>query len=249
MPPHPFLIALQFLTRVPVRLNRAPDAGELGRSLLWYPLVGVLLGALLCAAAAAFGFMHVPPSLRAALLLLVWILATGALHLDGLADTADAWVGGHGDRERTLAIMKDPHAGPIAVVVLAIVLLVKFAALEALPPASVWPVLPLPPLLARTSMPLLFATTPYLRAGGLGSALAEHLPRRGAYLVVVVAAIAVACTFAAAGVCAVAAAGALFVSLRGLLMRRLGGFTGDCSGAMIEAIEAGVLVALVLSAT
>jgi adenosylcobinamide-GDP ribazoletransferase len=247
--PHPFLIALQFLTRVPVRLKRAPDGGELGRSLLWYPLVGALLGALLYAAAGGFGFVHVPPSLRAALLLLVWIVATGALHLDGLADTADAWVGGHGDCERTLAIMKDPHAGPIAVVALMIVLLVKFTALEALPPTSAWPALLLPPLLARTSMPLLFATTPYLRAGGLGSALAEHLPRRGAYLIAAVVTIAVVCTFAAAGVCAVVAAGALFFFLRGLLMRRLGGFTGDCSGAMIELIEAGVLVALVLNAT
>jgi adenosylcobinamide-GDP ribazoletransferase len=137
----------------------------------------------------------------------------------------------------------------MAVVALVIVLLAKFAALEALPPTSVWPALLLPPLLARTSMPLLFATTPYLRAGGLGAALTEHLPRRGAYLVVTVAAIAVVCTFAAAGAWAVAAAGALFALLRRLLMQRLGGFTGDCSGAMIELIEAGVLVVLVWSAT
>lgn len=67
--------------------------------------------------------------MRAALLLVFWVLATGALHLDGLADSADAWVGGLGDRERTLAIMKDPCCGPAAVVALVVVLLVKFAAL------------------------------------------------------------------------------------------------------------------------
>jgi adenosylcobinamide-GDP ribazoletransferase len=67
--------------------------------------------------------------LHAALLLTVWVLLSGGLHLDGLADSADAWLGGFGDRERTLTIMKDPRSGPIAVVVLVLVLLLKFCAL------------------------------------------------------------------------------------------------------------------------
>ena len=66
------------------------------------------------------------------MLLAVWVLLTGALHLDGVADCADAWVGGFGDREKTFQILKDPRSGPIAVVVLVLVLLVKWAALEVL---------------------------------------------------------------------------------------------------------------------
>ena len=76
--------------------------------------------------------MGAPLLLHAALLLTAWVLLSGGLHLDGLADSADAWLGGFGDRERTLTIMKDPRSGPIAVVTLGLVLLLKFTALVAL---------------------------------------------------------------------------------------------------------------------
>ena len=69
------------------------------------------------------------PLLQAALLLALWVALTGALHLDGLADSADAWLGGFGDPARTLEIMKDPRSGPVAVVVLVLLLLLKFSAL------------------------------------------------------------------------------------------------------------------------
>mgnify|MGYP002870254812 FL=1 len=119
----PFLIALQFLTCLPVRLRSMPEPQQIGRSLLYYPLVGLLLGALLCLFGIALGNAAAP--LNAALLLAAWVWLTGALHLDGLADSADAWVGGFGDRERTLAIMKDPRSGPVAVAVLVLLLLVS----------------------------------------------------------------------------------------------------------------------------
>ena len=100
MLPKPALIALQFLTRLPVRLPGMPEPEQIGRSLLWYPLVGVLLGGLLLALHGLLG--DTPALLQAAILLAVWVGLSGGLHLDGLADTADAWIGGHGDRQRTL---------------------------------------------------------------------------------------------------------------------------------------------------
>ena len=121
------LIALQFLTRLPVSLPCMPTPEQVGRSLLWYPLVGLLLGLLLWGAHLLLG--QTPALLQAAIILALWVGLSGGLHLDGLADTADAWVGGFGDRERTLTIMKDPRSGPIAVVVLVLLLLLKFAAL------------------------------------------------------------------------------------------------------------------------
>ena len=102
----PFWIALQFLSSLPVRLPGMPRPEELGRSLLFYPLVGLLFGVLLWVLNAMLG--GVPLLLHAALLLTAWVLLSGGLHLDGLADSADAWLGGFGDRERTLSIMKDP---------------------------------------------------------------------------------------------------------------------------------------------
>ena len=126
----PLLIALQFLTSLPIRLPAMPEPGQQGRSLLYYPVVGLLLGALLCL--AAFVLDGAPPLLQAALLLTLWVALTGALHLDGLAYSADAWLGGFGDRERTLQIMKDPRSGPVAMEVLVLLLLLKFSALLAL---------------------------------------------------------------------------------------------------------------------
>ncbi len=237
--PRGLLVALQFLTRLPLRVEPAPSATELGQSLLWYPLVGALLGLLLVVAVIP----ALPLPLHAALLLGLWVIASGALHLDGLADCADAWIGGHGDRERTLAIMKDTHAGSMAVVAIVVVLLSKFAALLALLEQGAGWTLWLAPLLARAAMPALFASTPYVRSQGLGSALAEQLPRNMAWIVV---SLALASTAAAGidGVFAALCAVAAFALLRRAFMRRLGGFTGDCAGAAVELTELTVLVAL-----
>jgi adenosylcobinamide-GDP ribazoletransferase len=141
----PLLIALQFLTSLPIRLPAMPEPEQQGRSLLYYPVVGLLLGALLCL--AVFVLDGAAPLLQAALLLTLWVALTGALHLDGLADSADAWLGGFGDRERTLQIMKDPRSGPVAVVVLVLLLLLKFSALLALLQAQQYSALLLAPVL------------------------------------------------------------------------------------------------------
>ncbi|MBM7060725.1 adenosylcobinamide-GDP ribazoletransferase [Pseudomonas sp. UL073] len=239
----PALIAVQFLSRLPVRLSGMPTPAQMGRSLCWYPAVGLLLGGLLVGFAL---LLHgAPPLLQAALLLAGWVLFSGALHLDGLADTADAWVGGFGDRERTLTIMKDPRSGPIAVVVLVMLLLLKFAALVTLLPRGDWSALLLAPWVARCLLPLLFLSTPYVRAGGLGQALAEHLPRR-ALRWVLVAQVAAMLLLGWSGVLALCTALLLFALWRAALLRRLGGTTGDTAGALVELSECAVLLVLAL---
>lgn len=152
------LIALQFLTRLPVSLPGMPPPEQVGRSLLWYPLVGLLLGLLLWGAHLLLG--QTPALLQAAIILALWVGLSGGLHLDGLADTADAWVGGFGDRERTLTIMKDPRSGPIAVVVLVLLLLLKFAGLFTLLQAGQGIYLLLLPWLGRSLLPLLLEPRP-----------------------------------------------------------------------------------------
>ena len=238
----PLGIALQFLTRLPVQLSRPPEPLELGQSLLWYPVVGLLLGLLLCGLDAGLSG-SVPSPLRAGLLLAVWVWLTGALHLDGLADSADAWIGGRGERERMLTIMKDPHAGPGATSAIVTVLLLKFAAIEAIPSTRGIDLL-LPPFLARAAMPALFACTPYIRIDGIASAHAAHLPRRAATAAVLASLGFALVTFGVLGATAIAAATLCFVALRAWLVRRLGGTTGDTAGAMIELIEASVLIAI-----
>jgi len=240
----PFWIALQFLSSLPIRLPGMPEPQELGRSLLFYPLVGLLFGGILW----AFNWLLLgtPLLLHAALLLTVWVLLSGALHLDGLADSADAWLGGFGDRERTLTIMKDPRSGPIAVVTLVLVLLLKFAALLALIEQQHAVVLIIVPLIGRSAMLGLFLTTPYVRAGGLGQALADHLPRLAGKQVLAVSALTCVLIAGLSGVLAVVLAALMFVWLRQVMLRRLGGTTGDTAGALLELLEMVLLVSLAL---
>jgi adenosylcobinamide-GDP ribazoletransferase len=246
------MVALQFLTRVPLRIEPPPDAREIGLSLACYPLVGLALGATLWGVALAVS--RLPAFLGAAIVLVVWVLVTGALHIDGLADVADAWVGGHGDRERTLSIMKDPRSGPVAVAAVNCLLLLKFAALAALAATSFhtapWrdPRLAagciLPPLLARAAIPLLFAHTPYVRAHGIAQDLTAHQSRGAAIVVTASTALCALAAWRILAAVALCAAAIAYGIVRGGLVRRLGGFTGDGAGALIEVIEAACLVAI-----
>jgi len=239
------LLALQFLTRLPVPAMAKVEERDAGRSFLWYPLVGLLIGLVL----AMLGWMlaSVPQILRAALVLAAWVAITGALHLDGLGDSADAWMGGLGSSERTLAIMKDPYSGPGAVVMLVLILLIKFAALETILATGGGSLLLLAPVLGRVALPLLFLTTPYVRPGGLGSVLAQHLPRRAGMVVVLASALCVLVTMGQIGVVAVVVAAGMFVLLRSIMLRRIHGTTGDTAGAMVELIEVAVLVAVAIA--
>lgn len=239
----PFLVALQFLTRFPIRFHTLPDAAIIGRSLPFYPLVGLLIGASL--AALAFLLADAPSPLHAAIVLAVWVGFTGALHLDGLADTADAWVGGNGDRERTLAIMKDPHIGSSAVTTVVLLLLLKFAALASLAPTA-WTSILLIPSLARTGPPLLFATTPYVRPGGLGAALSTHHSKSMGLLAVALAWCAAFVISRPQAVWLFTVFVGTFLLARYAMLQRLGGTTGDTAGALIEISEAAMLVTAAL---
>lgn len=240
----PLWIALQFLSSLPIRLPGMPEPQQLGRSLLFYPLVGLLFGVILWAFNLVLA--GAPLLLHAALLLTVWVLLSGALHLDGLADSADAWLGGFGDRERTLTIMKDPRSGPIAVVTLVLVLLLKFCALLALVEQGHAVMLIIVPLLGRAALLGLFLTTPYVRAGGLGQALADHLPRRAGWWVLGASALACLLIAGVKAIVALVVAFVGFVWLRQVMIRRLGGTTGDTAGALLELLEMAVLVGVVL---
>ncbi|MBE0510860.1 MAG: adenosylcobinamide-GDP ribazoletransferase [Chromatiales bacterium] len=241
-----FWLAWQFLSQLPAPRQAEPTAQQIAASLLWYAPIGLLLGGLLFAAAWLLGDQ--PSLLAAALVLLGWIALTGILHLDGLADCADAWVGGHGDKARSLAIMKDPACGPAGVVALVLLLLLKFAALVALlEQGLLWPLLCIP-MLSRALLPLLFLSTPYVRAGGLGATMAEQLPRRASWLVLAGILLLVLVTpllwpswMPLLWLLALVAV-LVFALVRRASMRRLDGFTGDVAGALVVITEVVLLL-------
>ncbi len=234
-----FALALQFLTRVPVTVAFTATDKQLGQSVLYFPLVGLMMGAVLTA--IAVGMNTLPVTLQAAILLSVWVIITGGLHLDGLADSADAWVGAPGDRQKTLAIMKDPAAGPVAVIILILVLLLKWnALLQILSTHNFQPLL-ISPLLGRTALLLLMLSTPYVRKKGLGEKMKHYVPTMPAQIVV---AAVLSGTFFIAGLLPLALMGGVLICLRYAAIQRVGGMTGDLYGAAVELVELSVLLGL-----
>lgn len=239
------LVAVQFLTRLPLPWLAVPDAALRGRSVPYYPVVGLGIGVLLVLLAMLLATANT--LLAAALVLLVWVLITGGLHLDGLADSADAWVGGHGDRERTLVILKDPASGPAGVTALVLLLLVKFTALVALLEAQAPTILWVAPVLGRAALVFLLFSMPYVRPGGIGAAQAAHLPRTAAVVMLVAVALAPPLLLGTRGLWLLVAVVLLLLVLRRLMRQRLGGATGDTLGASCELVEAAALVVMALT--
>jgi adenosylcobinamide-GDP ribazoletransferase len=230
------ILALQFLTRLPTPTLKDYKPEELGRAAIWFPLVGLLLGGLI--SAAVWLGCRVDPWLGALLGLLAWVGLTGALHLDGLADLADALGAAHRDRERLLAVLADPHLGVFGVTALLLQLVSKLVLLMLLAQAGLfWPLI-LIPAWARLG-PLLWARLPPLKPG-LGERFAWNIGLKSVGLWMVL--------LAAASVAAPAllVAPLLILAWRAYLLARLGGMTGDALGAGVEWLETGLLLALVL---
>lgn len=245
------LVAIQFLTRLPLPKSILHESDYqpvlLGRSVLFYPLVGLLIGSILYL--SIYCLKYLSPELSslviAAIVLCLWVLITGALHLDGLSDSADAWVGGYGDRDKTLAIMKDPYTGPAGVSMIVLVLLLKFSLLSVVVNHE-WTAVVLSPVLARAMIILLFLTIPYVRQDGIGSQPAASIPAKPAWLVLL-------CIFALCGylyqiqaIWLIASLLIVFFLLCYIMMQRIGGTTGDTAGATIEFSEVIVLLVFIL---
>ena len=234
------LPAIQFLTRVPLG-RRPPTLDEIAASQSWFPAVGLLIGfALLGMDRLA---MRALPAASVDVLLVVSLAAiTGALHLDGLADAADGLWGG-GTPERRLEIMRDPHRGTFAIVVVVSILTLKWAGLEALPSDVRVEVIVLTPGLARLAMLVCIALFPYARREGMGAGMRAHA--RPA--LIAGGAVALAASVALLGVGGlgvVAAAIAIGLAAGWYATRLLGGVTGDIYGATLEFSEAFMLLSI-----
>ncbi|MEG0348622.1 MAG: adenosylcobinamide-GDP ribazoletransferase [Acinetobacter sp.] len=239
-----FFIALQFLTIFPIQLKAMPSQQQNAQSVLFYPLVGLIIGAVLFAIA---NLMHaLPVVLLSSLLLVVWIWLTGGLHLDGLADTADAWVGGFGDKQRTLKIMKDPACGPIGVLSLIILCLVKWSALYVLLEKQQYSALILFPIFGRLAPLFLFLTAGYVRENGLGSSIAQYISRTWAVIIFSMA-LLLSGYFVWIGLITTLIFILTLLYLRFKFIQRIGGITGDTIGASIEITEAVCLLSFVIA--
>lgn len=232
-------LALGFLTTLPVRPPGDLAPGDLGRAAAWYPFIGLAMGGVLWTAGnlLAAGF---PLVLTAALLLAIWVLMSGGLHLDGWADCCDGLFISAG-RERRLAILRDTQLGAFAAVGLVLLLIVKWAAIAGIdsPLALV-----MAPVLGRGLLPLLAWMKP-ARDEGLGAKLHQELSRPVHLPLFVV--VPIVYLAGLRGLIAVVAAVVAAFAWAWLARRRLGGHTGDVLGAACELIEVVVLLAFAWS--
>ncbi len=238
----PLLLAIQFMTRLPLPAIAADD-DDFGRAIRWFPAAGLLVGGAV-AGAAWIGASR-DPALGALLGLAAWVGMTGALHLDGLGDIADAAGAAHADRSRIRQVLADPHLGSFGAVSIVLQLLAKFVLLDhflrerdgGLPVSM----LVLVPVLARIG-PIAWALLLRPLHSGFGT-----LFRRGANWSLLAGWLAL-WTACATVACPLSLVALLAIPLWALWLRaRIGGISGDGHGAGIELVETGALFMLVFA--
>ena len=233
-----FLEAVRFLTFIPLPA-RDTSWEEVGRGTAYFPLVGALLGSILVLADTLLGKIW-SRLLVSAVLVVLWVILTGGLHLDGLADTVDGLRGGRG-REERLAIMKDSRLGTFGGVAVFCLLALKLAFVNELGPAWCGRRLLLAPTLGRWAMVYGIWAFPSARLGGTGNMFKEHSGLRELVLATVLALVATLSLFHLWGL-AILGVLWLAVALMSLILTKaLGGLTGDTYGAICEVSEVLVL--------
>ncbi len=232
--------ALAFLTIIPIpeRLK----SRELNAMFAGYPAAGLLIGGLLAGAAAGLA-SFLPGALAAVALIAANLALTGGIHLDGLADCADAFYGRQ-DRAKVLEILKDPRIGTMGGVAIGLSLLTRFSAISTLPVSALLTAFPLSAVLARTSVIVGLRLLPYVRREGGILSPGSHVS-----LLLTIAAVAVLAVIASLlpipSAAALAAVGVLWL----LSWRKIGGCTGDVLGATIELAEMVFLAAFAAEAS
>lgn len=236
LPPWGLLGAVQFLTRIPIRLRTAPD---LARAVPWFPVVGSFIG--VAVGGVAVGSMElVPPLVAATIAVLFGVLLTGAFHEDGLADTADALGGWSPDQRRE--ILKDSRHGSYGVAAMCGTIVVRIACVASLGPAVGFASIVAAHTLGRGAAVGVMALAAPVPEEGLGADFSRALSRWSAVIgftaALSIAALAVGWWAGPFAVAAGIAAGAVALLAR----RAFGGVSGDILGAVEQLAECFVLI-------
>lgn len=230
-------IAFGLMSTLPVKLPNNWSGGDSGRAAAWYPLVGLVIGAMTWLAWK--GALLLFPGLVAGIIaLVIWVALTGGLHLDGLADCCDGLLAS-APAKRRLEIMKDPHLGAFGVIGLIMVLLLKGAALSELTPATSLGIL-LAGTLARWCI-LPAGLLPLARPGGMGADFSSGLRRSSIYAGALLP-LGLAIVLGTRGVLSLLAGTGAAALVLWLAKSRIGGVTGDVFGMIVEVVETFVLL-------
>lgn len=236
------LMAVQYFTRLPVPRGLGYSDTRLNDAVRYFPLVGIVVG-LLTGSVFLLALRVFPQMLAVLLAMLAGILLTGAFHEDGLGDTCDGFGGGW-DKAQILAIMKDSRIGSYGALGLVFALALKAAALAALPAAQFLPIAIAAHALSRFMAVTVIATQRYVRDDDTARArpAAQNVTRAGLACAAAFA-LAPLAWLGAAGMAGALGASALRLLLGRYFHRRIGGYTGDCLGAVQQVTEIGFYLA------
>ncbi len=239
-----FFTALKFLTILPLpgRLGKTTD--DLGKSLPYFPLVGLVLGAILFGLNYGLSFI-LPSPVVSVLLIIALVLMTGAHHLDGLMDSFDGVVIGK-SRERRLEIMADSRVGAFGIIAAILLLLLKYASLTSLPDAMMMPSLLLMAALSRWIMVSAIFTFPYARSSGMGLAFKQGAAWYRFAIATAIAIVASVLLLSWWGLVLMVVLWLITFGIASYFHSRLGGLTGDVYGALNELSEALVLILTII---
>ena len=237
-----FFVALQFLTILPIKISKINEK-DFGKALVYFPLVGALIGLMLNLSLFSFSFL--PAQVMAALILVISIIITGGIHLDGFADTCDGLYGNK-PKEEILKIMRDSHIGTMGVIGLVCLLLLKFTILINIPMESLWKSLIMMTTFSRWTQSLACTISNYAREDGKAKYFIEYAQRKGVimggfltlaiFLLLINSRGLVVFTISLAPIF-------LFISY---VKVKIGGMTGDTVGATNELAEVFVLLNILI---
>ena len=241
-----FLLALKFLTSIPILRRREVSPQELGRSIAYFPAIGIIIGLLLAGLNWLLTFI-LPPAVVNVLLVTFLVVITGALHLDGLVDTCDG-IAGHKTIKERLKVMHDSRAGGFGIIGVCCLLLVKFIALNSVPEGMKMATLILMPALSRWIVVWAVFAYPYARKTGLGKVFKEEASLKR-FILATLTALAVAVVLGKLyGLIIMLLIWLISWGVAAYLKRKFAGLTGDTYGAINEVAEVSVLILIIILA-
>ncbi|MBI1774896.1 MAG: adenosylcobinamide-GDP ribazoletransferase [Proteobacteria bacterium] len=235
------LIAALFLTRLPIRREGAIPDGALAEAARAFPVIGAGVGLVGGLAFAIALYLNLPPLAAGFLVVATTTALTGALHEDGLADSADGLIGGD-TTERRLEIMRDSQTGVFGVLALVFTVGLRAAALASLPQAMAAAALIAAHAASRALLPAVMIHLEPARTDGLAADAGRPSETSMRWSLAIGAVVALASLGVVSAVLALAAALAVVAAMARLARRRIGGYTGDVLGACQQLAEVVMLL-------
>jgi len=240
-----FLLALQFLTIVPLKIKEVSEKNIAG-AMIYFPFVGLLLGMALSGINALLVILNFSPLATNIILVVILIGVTGGMHLDGLSDTADAFLSGK-TRDEMLAIMRDPHIGVMGALSIVSIILLKIGLLASMAVPLKATALLLACVLSRWSSVLAMFLFSYARKDGKAKAFIHGMNLKIFVLSSITVLVFAFAIWRLKGILALLiVAGCTYLGGK-FVSRKIGGITGDTLGAVIELTEIIVLFAVCIS--